>query len=205
MNKIKVSLDYSTITVKQYVDFILNDGNEVGQVSAILNKPKDFVRQLSPEQMQNAINAFKSVIEQPQAAKQNKWKDYGFVPDINAISFGEWLDLDSNCKDFPKNLNKILAILYRPISNQLGNKYGIEPYTSAHLKNADEFNEMPLSIANGALVFFSTIEKELVNTSLQFLDSEVMRNLKIAMEMMEEELQHQSSQVNTDGFTSSKS
>ena len=202
MNKIKVSLDYSTITVKQYVDFISNEGNEVGQVSAILGQSKDFVRQLAPDQLQNAINAFKSVIEQPQANKQNKWKDYGFVPDINAISFGEWLDLDSNCKDFPKNLNKILSILYRPISNQLGNKYTIEPYTSAHLKNADDFNEMPLSIANGALVFFSTIEKELVNTSLQFLDSQVMTNLKEAMEMMEEALQHQNSPVSTDGFTS---
>lgn len=202
MNKIKVSLDYSTITVKQYVDFVLNEGNEVGQVSAILNKPKDFVRQLAPDQMQNAINAFKSVIEQPEANKQNRWKDYGFVTDINAISFGEWLDLDSNCKDFPKNLNKILAILYRPISNQLGNKYGIEPYTSAHLKNADDFNEMPLSIANGALVFFSIIEKELVNISLQYLDSQVMTNLKTAMTMMEEVLQPVNSHPSTDGFTS---
>ena len=124
------------------------------------------------------------------------------MPDINAISFGEWLDLDSNCKDFPKNLNKILAILYRPISNQLGNKYGIEPYTSAHLKNAEDFNEMPLAIANGALVFFSTIEKELVNTSLQFLDSKIMTNLKEAMMMMEEELQRANSPQSTDGFTS---
>ena len=202
MNKIKVSLDYSTITVKQYVDFISNEGNEVGQVSAILGQSKDFVRQLAPDQLQNAINAFKAVIEQPQASKQNRWKDYGFVPDINAISFGEWLDLDSNCKDFPKNLNKILAILYRPISNQLGNKYTIEPYTSAHLKNADDFNEMPLAIANGALVFFSTIERELVNTSLQYLDSQVMKNLTEAMTMMEEELQRVNSPVSTDGFTS---
>jgi hypothetical protein len=202
MNKIKVSLDYNTITVKQYVDFISNEGNEVGQVSAILGQSKDFVRQLAPDQLQNAINAFKLVIEQPQANKQNRWKDYGFVPDINAISFGEWLDLDSNCKDFPKNLNKILAILYRPISNQLGNKYSIEPYNASHLKNADEFNEMPLAIANGALVFFSTIEKELVNTSLQYLDSEVMRNLKEAMTMMEEALQPQNSHPSTDGFTS---
>lgn len=201
MQKIKVSIDYSTITVKQYVDFLNNEGNDVGQVSAILGQSKDFVRQLTPEDMEKAITAFREVIEQPQANKQNKWKDYGFVPDINAISFGEWLDLDSNCKDFPKNLNKILAILYRPISNQLGNKYTIEPYNASHLKNADEFNEMPLAIANGALVFFSTIEKELVNTSLAYLDSEVMKNLKIAMTMMEEELQLQNSHPSMDGFT----
>lgn len=189
MNKVKIVLDYNTITVKQYVDFVTNEGNEIGQVSAITKLSKDEVRQLAPDQMQTAIDAFRGVIEQPMANKQNRWKDYGFVPDINAISFGEWLDLDSNCKDFPKNLNKILAILYRPISNQLGNKYNIEPYNASHLKNADEFNEMPLSIANGALLFFSTIEKELVNTSLLFLDTTIQKNLKKAMTMMEEELQ----------------
>jgi hypothetical protein len=61
---------------------------------------------------------------------------------------------------------------------------------------------MPLAIANGALVFFSTIERELVNTSLQFLDSKIMTNLKEAMTMMEEALQHQNSVQSTDGFTS---
>ena len=191
MNKVKLTLDYSTITVKQYVDFITNEGNEIGQVSAIMGQTKDYVRQLSPEDIKKVIDAFKSVIESPVAEHQHKWKTYGFVPDVNKISFGEWLDLESNCKDFPKNLNKILSILYRPIHSEIGNKYKIEQYTAEHLTNCDTFNEMPLSIANGALVFFSNIENELLNRSLEFLDTTMTTEMMKAVKMMEEALRQQ--------------
>jgi hypothetical protein len=189
MQKIKLSLDYSTITVKQYVDFLNNEGNDIGQVSAIMGQSKDFVRQLTPEDIDKVINAFKDVIANPMANHQHKWNGYGFIPDINKISFGEWLDLDTNCKDFPKNLPKLLSILYRPITSEIGTKYKIEQYTADHLANAKDFESMPLSIANGALLFFSTIESELVTTSLSFLESQIQTNLTKAMEMMEEALQ----------------
>jgi len=189
MQKIKVNLDYNTITVKQYVDFLNNEGNDIGQVSAIIGQSKDFVRQLTPEDIDKVINGFREVIANPMANHQHKWNGYGFIPDINKISFGEWLDLDTNCKDFPKNLPKLLSILYRPILSEIGTKYKIEQYTADHLSNAKDFESMPLSIANGALLFFSTIEKELVTTSLSFLESQIQANLTKAMETMEEALQ----------------
>jgi hypothetical protein len=189
MQKIKVNLDYNTITVKQYVDFLNNEGNDIGQVSAIMGQSKDFVRQLTPEDIDKVINAFKDVIATPMANHQHKWNGYGFIPDINKISFGEWLDLDTNCKDFPKNLSKLLSILYRPITSEIGTKYKIEQYTADHLSNAKDFEQMPLSIANGALLFFSTIESELVTTSLSYLEQQIQANLTTAMKIMEEELQ----------------
>jgi hypothetical protein len=189
MQKIKLSLDYNTITVKQYVDFLNNEGNDIGQVSAIMGQSKDFVRQLTPEDIDKVINAFKDVIATPMANHQHKWNGYGFIPDINKISFGEWLDLDTNCKDFPKNLPKLLSILYRPITSEIGTKYKIEQYTADHLNNAKDFESMPLSVANGALLFFSTIEKELVTTSLSYLEQQIQANLTKAMETMEEALQ----------------
>jgi len=189
MQKIKLSLDYNTITVKQYVDFLNNEGNDIGQVSAIIGQSKDFVRQLTPEDMEKVINGFREVITNPMANHQHKWNGYGFIPDINKISFGEWLDLDTNCKDFPKNLPKLLSILYRPITSEIGTKYKIEQYTADHLSNAKDFESMPLSIANGALLFFSTIESELVTTSLSYLEQQIQTNLTKAMETMEEALQ----------------
>jgi len=191
MSKVKLTLDYSTITVKQYVDFITNEGNEIGQVSAIMGQPKDYVRQLSPEDITKVIEAFKSVIENPVAEHKWRWNQYVFVPDINKISFGEWLDLESNCKDFPKNLNKILAILYRPSLNAIGSKYKIEPYTAEHLANAKVFDDMPLSVANGALVFFSNIENELLTASLAYLDTMMMTEMEKAITMMKEAVAQQ--------------
>lgn len=191
MAKIKLEKDYRKVTVGQYVDFVTNEGNEIGQVSAILQQPKDVVRGLPPEQIGEIIEFFKEIIEEPQAEHPHKWKNFGFVPDINKISFGEWLDLESNCKDFPKHLTKILAILYRPIHSELGNKYKIEQYTAEHLSNADQFREMPLSIANGALVFFSNIENELLNHSLEFLDTTMTSEMMKAVTMMQEAIKQQ--------------
>lgn len=191
MAKIKLEKDYSKVTVKQYVDFVTNEGNDIGQVSAILRINKDDARNLSPETIGEVIAFFKETIDEPKAEHQHKWKTYGFVPDVNKISFGEWLDLESNCKDFPKNLNKILSILYRPISSEIGTKYKIEPYTAEHLTNCDDFNDMPLSIANGALVFFSNIENELLNRSLEFLDTTMSKEMMKAITMMEEALKRQ--------------
>lgn len=191
MSKVKLSLDYSTITVKQYVDFVTNEGNEIGQVAAVMNQPKDWVRQLAPSEITKVIDAFKSVIETPTAEHKWRWNKFVFVPDINKISFGEWLDLETNCKDFPKNLNKILAILYRPSVNEIGSKYKIEPYNAEHINNAKLFDEMPLSVANGALVFFSNIENELLNRSLEFLDTTMMREMETAIQMMKEAIKPQ--------------
>lgn len=191
MAKIKLEKDYRKVTVGQYVEFVTNEGNEIGQVSAFIGQPKDVVRELPPHTIAEIIEFFKDILEEPVAEHQHKWKNFGFVPDINKISFGEWLDLESNCKDFPKNLNKILAILYRPITSEIGTKYKIEPYSAEHLANADQFNDMPLSIANGALVFFSNIEKELLNRSLEFFDTTMNKEMMKAITMMEEALKQQ--------------
>jgi hypothetical protein len=45
---------------------------------------------------------------------------------------------------------------------------------------------MPLSIANGALVFFSSIENELLNRSLEYLDTTMMQEMEKAIQMMKE-------------------
>jgi hypothetical protein len=191
MAKIKLEKDYSKVTVKQYVDFITNEGNDIGQVSAILRINKDDARNLSSATIGEVIAFFKETIDEPKAEHQHKWKGYGFVPDINKISFGEWLDLESNCKEFPKHLTKLLAILYRPISSEIGTKYKIEPYTAEHLTNAKVFDDMPLSVANGAMVFFSNIESELLNRSLAFLDSTMMMEMEKAIAMMKEAVAQQ--------------
>jgi hypothetical protein len=48
------------------------------------------------------------------------------------------------------------------------------------------FDDMPLSIANGALVFFSNIENELLTRSLAYLDTMMMTEMEKAIQMMKE-------------------
>lgn len=188
----KIKLDFSPdkINVGQFVGFTIHEGDLINQIQAITKLSRKEALLLTLSQMNEIKNAFDSALNSVDSKFVSKWKDYAFVPDINAMTFGEWLDLDSHCDAFPKQLTKILAILYRPVKNQLINRYEIDDYDSnIHLKNCDDFNEMPLMIANGAMVFFSTIEKELLIHFQEFSQKKMMMEMKKAMSIMQEAMQ----------------
>ena len=196
--KINLDLSPEKITVGQYVGFAMNEGDLVNQVQAITKLPRSKVLLLTPSQMNDIKNSFDEAllaIPSKHVPKfMTKFTKYRFVPDINSMTFGEWLDLDANCNEFPKHLNKLLAILFRPCKNEFINRYEIEDYDSTiHLKNAEDFNDMPLMIANGAMVFFSNIEKELLIRFQEYSDNQMMTELKKAIAMMEEALQQPAS------------
>jgi len=188
--KIKLDLSPDKITVAQFVGFTMHEGDIVNAVQSVTGMKRSDVLLLTPSQLTEIKDAFEIALQTIPSKHVPRWKNYGFVPDINSISFGEWLDLDLNCNDFPKNLNKLLAILFRPIKSEIGKRYAIEDYdANIHLKNADEFNDMPLMIANGAMVFFSNIERELLIHFQESSQLEMMKQMKIAIQTMEEALQ----------------
>ena len=43
------------------------------------------------------------------------------------MSFGEYIDLDTNIGDWQK-IEKAMAVLYRPVIKEYGNLYDIEDY-----------------------------------------------------------------------------
>ena len=197
--KIKLDLSPELITVAQYVGFATNEGDLVNQVQAITKLPRSKVLMLTPTQLNEIKTAFEEALNNVPSKFVNKWfltekHRYRFVPDINAMTFGEWLDLDANCNEFPKHLTKLLAILFRPCKNEFITRYEVDDYDSnIHLKNAEYFNDMPLMIANGAMVFFSNIEKELLIRFQEYSDSQMMTELKKAIAMMEQALQQPAS------------
>ena len=188
--KIKLDLSPDNITVAQFVGFSIYENDLINAVQSVTGMKRSDVLLLTPSQLTEIKDAFEIALQTIPSKHVPRWKNYGFVPDINSISFGEWLDLDLNCNDFPKNLNKLLAILFRPIKSEIGKRYAIEDYdANIHLKNVDEFNDMPLMIANGAMVFFSNIEKELLNHFQESSQLEMMNQMKIAIQTMQEALQ----------------
>ena len=51
----------------------------------------------------------------------------GFIPKLDDISLGEYIDIENNLSDWQK-IHKAMAVLYRPVNFKLGNKYGITSY-----------------------------------------------------------------------------
>jgi len=118
--------------------------------------------------------------------------EYGFIPNLDNISIGEYADLqkyseqlslveDDNIETMIDGFNemeKIMAVLFRPIINKdrFGN-YKIESYTADEARN-EIMKEMPLSLVNGALVFFSNLANELYNSIQRYTTQELLRETK---------------------------
>ena len=91
--------------------------------------------------------------------------DYGFIPNLDEMTFGEYIDLDNYLGSW-ENMDKALSVLYRPITVRKNNKYDIEPYNgevNASMKNA------PLNIVMGCMVFFYSLSNELLNCTQNYL------------------------------------
>jgi len=87
--------------------------------------------------------------------------EYGFVPDWDEFSAGEWIDMETYTADFWKTPHKAMSILYRPLERKWGDRYSIKPYTAK--EDADVFLDMPAFLVAGALLFFWSTEKKLLN------------------------------------------
>jgi len=78
--------------------------------------------------------------------------EFGMVPDLSNLSFGEYIDLDNYISDW-KEMHKAMAVLFRPVIKKKGEFYDIEEYQGSD-KYADYMRYMPMNVALGALVFF---------------------------------------------------
>lgn len=94
--------------------------------------------------------------------------EMGFIPDWSQFTTGEWIDMERYTQDIWSNAHRIMALLYRPITNQVGDRYEIEKYTSK--EECDRWLESPAQWFAGALLFFSSSRTRLVNITRQSLE-----------------------------------
>lgn len=98
--------------------------------------------------------------------------EYGIIPNFEDLTLGEFADLDNYLQDSWNNLDKIFAVLYRPIVERKGDKYIIEDYTLKDIKDRREIFSDKLSIdtALGAMVFFYDIGSRLIESTVSSLE-----------------------------------
>jgi len=111
--------------------------------------------------------------EKPQLIRQFKIKDieFGFIPKLDDITFGEYVDLESHLKDW-KTYHKAMAVLYRPIKDKYKDKYSIVDY-EPNEDMQDLMRFAPLDVAISASVFFWSIAKELLTHTISYLQKQM--------------------------------
>ena len=110
--------------------------------------------------------------------------EYGFHPNLEEITFAEFVDLDNYLSDPWVNMHRIMAVLYRPVVKQNKKKYKLEDYDSTKcMKTADVFKEaLSVATVNGAANFFLTIAKEylvVLQSSLSKKQKKMLKTTKI--------------------------
>lgn len=120
----------------------------------------------------------KVLSEKPALIKTFKYKgvEYGFHPKLEDISLGEYIDLDEYLKEPYRNAEKVLGILYRPITKKVFGRYTIENY-DPDKHNGLGFQDLSADIFLGCLLFFYRIETKLQITFLQSLPKEKQMDL----------------------------
>ena len=83
--------------------------------------------------------------------------EYGFIPDLDEMSLGEYIDLDNNVSKW-EQMHVAMNVLYRPIKTSKVGKYNIEEYD---VKNPEKMKDMPLGAAIGSVFFFLNLGMEL--------------------------------------------
>lgn len=96
----------------------------------------------------------------------------GMIPNFenDKLTAKEYIDMTSYSGDV-ENLNKLMAVLFRPIVKEDLTGYKIAEYNGTE-EYANVMKQMPLSIVNGALVFFSNLANELEHHIQRFIIQE---------------------------------
>lgn len=109
---------------------------------------------------------------------------FGFIPNkLEDISFGEYIDLENNLKDL-QDLNKALAVMYRPVTLTKGDKYQIENYEST-ANYSQVMNFCPLGIALAAHSFFFHLTNDLLISTRTYLKKQ-MTNKELTKALADE-------------------
>ena len=163
------------VTLKQYQKWLkISDGKEMDNflqqkmIEIFCNIPLKSVLQIKATDINQICEDITKLFQQ-EPKFINRFtldnKDFGFIPKLDDMTFGEYVDLDTYLADW-ELMHKAIGVLFRPIKFSKKEKYLVEDYESSD--KYDMINTT-LDIVFGSLVFFYNLRNELQNHILNYL------------------------------------
>jgi hypothetical protein len=155
---------WSDLTLGE-LQVMMTSENHLERISICTGQSVDKLRTM-PQKLIEAATAHLDQLLTQETARFEKvvemgGKRFGFVPDWDAFTAGEWIDLEAYLEDFWKNAHKVMSVLFREVTYELGEKYEVKKYTAK--EDASIFEEMPADLVSGTLLFFWTTRNELLH------------------------------------------
>tara|TARA_R100000655_G_scaffold101780_1_gene147205 strand:- start:186 stop:788 length:603 start_codon:yes stop_codon:yes gene_type:complete len=165
---------WSDVTLEKWIKLIeYEKGSKVKQAQETITQLSNIPKQLINELGINDVALIMSRITELQNKSNTKLvrtitvngTDYGFHPNLDDITLGEYADLEQFIKlGVEKNMPEIMAILYRPIVERKNKVYTIEAYDGNISIRAEQFKKMSAEQVQASLVFFWALGNELCET-----------------------------------------
>ena len=179
---IEIPENLSDVKLSVYKKFILmateENGDEIAlyQFCGLTPSQQEAMKKKDLDEIRNQIGMV--LAEKPNLVKsfQFKGKEYGFHPKIEDISMGEYIDLDTYLQEPYKNAERILGVLYRPITKKMFGRHSIENY-DPESHNGNGFEDLSADIFLGCLLFFYRIVTDLQITFLKSLEKEKKKDM----------------------------
>lgn len=137
---------------------------------------EDQAKQIDSESANKVVNIIVGLLSQEQKlvdSFQIGGIEFGWIPKLDSLSFGEFLDLNNNIDNW-ENMVTAMAVLYRPvIARDKDGKYLIEKYEGD--KHHELLKDIPMNVVLGATVFFWNLGLDLVNSTLNSLEKEMSK------------------------------
>ena len=154
---------WSDLTLGE-LQVMMTSENQLERISICTGQSVEKLRTM-PQKLIEAATAHLDQLLTQETARFEKvveigGKRFGFVPDWDAFTAGEWIDLETYLEDFWKNAHKVMSVLFREVTYELGEKYEVKKYTAK--EDASIFEEMPADLVSGTLLFFWTTRNELL-------------------------------------------
>tara|TARA_R100000655_G_scaffold20797_1_gene42787 strand:- start:44 stop:640 length:597 start_codon:yes stop_codon:yes gene_type:complete len=175
---------WSDVTLKSWIKLVdytngTKSSEALNTIAELSNIPKELIKQLELSDIAVIMNRVAELQQKQNSSLKRvielEGKRYGFHPNLDEITLGEWADLETFIKDdIEKNLPEVMAILYRPIVEEKNKVYTIETYDGNISIRTEIMRKMSAEQVQAALVFFY----HFVNVLFQTLPSYLMQRLK---------------------------
>jgi hypothetical protein len=182
--RVVIPTSLSEIKLSQYQRYqkVLKD-NQDDETFVCIQMVAIFCNLSVADVMKIPVNDFAEIIETLAKVLDQKPKlvhtfkmngvNYGFIPNMDKMTLGEHATIDTLLGN-DDNIPLLMSVLYRPITKMAGKFYQIQEYDGDDSK-ADLFNNVTMDVVIGSMLFFWTLNKELLSNILSHLEDKAAR------------------------------
>ena len=187
VKEFKLISSWEEVTLEKWLQLIdFETGTKTEEATETIAALSDIPKQLVKELALSDVAVIMSKVGELQSKQDTKLKriieindiEYGFHPDLDSISLGEYADIEQFIKNgIESNLPSLMAVLYRPIKEKKNDIYIIDAYDGDIRMRTEEMKQMSAEQVQSALVFFYIFVKALCEI-LQSFSIQVQKETK---------------------------